>query len=145
MKKLIVLMALVLVIAALVGCSNDQVVFTQQHVQCTSTLNNGLINVSCPNGMNYSFPAPKDGVDGLNGVNGINGTNGLDAQGIRIIDPCGDYAGGPDEVLLVFPNGDVLAWYQGLGLSLMLVGTTYQTTDGQHCIFKVDEDGTVVF
>lgn len=81
-----------------------------------------------------------DGTSALvsNGVNGLNGTNSI----VNIIDPCGDGAG-PDEVLLIMDNGQVVAWYQNLGLSVLQPNQQYQTTDTQQCRFQVDINGNV--
>lgn len=58
---------------------------------------------------------------------------------IRIIDPCGD-GPGHDEVVLIFPGGEVMAWYLDLGLTLLEPGVVYRTTDTQRCLFMVDPE-----
>lgn len=136
MKYLLSIAVLIL----LAACSKEEITYTQQEVQCTTTEVGQRILVECPNGMNYQFDAPRDGIDG---VNGLNGTNGNDAQGITVIDPCGDMVASVDEILLVFPDGRVLAWYQNVGLTLLTPGTVYQTTDAQACVFTVNSNGSI--
>lgn len=127
------------VLVVLVACGRAKFATpTQQQVQCITNEANGIIHVNCPNGVYYSFPAPNDGVDGRDGENGTN------AQGIRIVDPCGDYVGGVDEVILVFPDNTAIAWYKNVGMVALTPNTLYQTTDGQMCRFKVDVNGNVV-
>lgn len=53
----------------------------------------------------------------------------------EVIDPCGDRAGSLDEVLLDTNQG-VMAWYSGLGLTLLEDGN-YRTTDRQRCSFSI--------
>lgn len=102
-----------------------------------------------------------DGSDGLNGIAGqscsvvdtiagatvtcgldsvaiLDGENGQDAPFAisEVVDPCSD-GPGPDEVILVFATGEWIAWYQGLGLSILTPGATYRTTDQQSCVFTV--------
>jgi hypothetical protein len=129
----------------LVACGRARFTVTQVQQQCTTQEANGLINVNCPNGVNYSFPAPTDGIDGQDGVDGQNGTNGMNAQGILVVDPCGDNLNQVDEVLLIFPDKSVLAWYQGVGFVVLTPGVTYQTTDSQRCIFKIDSNANVSY
>lgn len=62
---------------------------------------------------------------------------------ISIMDPCGDYPGYPDEVLLLLNDGTILAWYKNVGLSILEEGKTYTTTDKQKCKFSV-VDGKLI-
>ncbi|MGL4790430.1 MAG: hypothetical protein ACRCW1_03390 [Anaerotignaceae bacterium] len=117
---------------------------TSQALQCTTNELNGFINVSCPNGVSYSFLAPQNGTNGLDGADGINGQDGLDAQQIKVIDPCGDFVNAVDEVLLVFPDKTVIAWYKNVGMVVLQPGIQYQTTDAQQCRFSVDSEGNVL-
>lgn len=48
-------------------------------IQCTTALNGANIDVTCPNGVNYSFPAPTNGRNGNDGSDGKDGTNGHNA------------------------------------------------------------------
>lgn len=136
---------LIMATFVLIACGRSKFTITQTEIQCSTTEVNGNISVSCPNGVNYSFPAPVNGIDGNNGNDGINGTNGINAQGILVIDPCGDLLNEVDEVLLVFPDKSVLAWYQNVGMVVLTPGVTYQTTDNQRCVFKVDSNGNVSY
>lgn len=81
-----------------------------------------------------------DGTSALitNGQNGVDGINSI----VNVVDPCGDGTG-PDEVLLVLDNGQVVAWYQSLGLSVLQPNQRYITTDHQRCEFQVDVNGNV--
>lgn len=67
---------------------------------------------------------------------GRNGVDGLDSMLTGVVDPCGDGTG-PDEVLLMMADGSVVAWYQGLGMSILNENTNYTTTDAQQCRFKI--------
>jgi len=73
---------------------------------------------------NYNYIC--DGTNGLNGVDGI----------VDLVDPCGD-GPGQDEVLIITTSGSVVAWYSGLGLSVLNENQTYVTTDAQSCVFQV--------
>lgn len=55
---------------------------------------------------------------------------------LEIIDPCGD-GPGQDEVVIKLEDGLFLAWYQGLGLSVLQSDLPYVTTDAQRCRFKI--------
>lgn len=134
---------LLLSLIVFVACGNAKFTVTQSQVQCDSIEANGMINVKCPNGVNYAFPAPTDGIDGNDGLDGQNGTDGMNAQGILVIDPCGDVLNQVDEVLLIFPDKSVLAWYQGVGFVVLTPGVQYQTTDNQRCLFNIDANGNV--
>lgn len=83
---------------------------------------------------------------------GLDGEDGSDAvqsqfQVVEVIDPCGDYDGpgnsdDHDEVLLKLQDGTILAWYKNLGLTILMPGFNYQTTDKQKCKFRINNDGT---
>ena len=75
---------------------------------------------------------------GGNYVHIANGEDGADAPFAisEVYDPCGD-GPGPDEVVLIFATGEWIAWYQGLGLSILTPGQTYVTTDQSSCQFTV--------
>jgi len=145
MNKLLKINLLFVVLFLLVACGDVKFTVTQTELQCDSSELNGTINVKCPNGTNYAFPAPTDGIDGNDGLDGQNGTDGMNAQGILVVDPCGDVLNQVDEVLLIFPDKSVLAWYQGVGFVVLTPGVQYQTTDNQRCTFKVDVDGNVSY
>lgn len=67
-------------------------------------------------------------------------------DGIKeVIDPCGDYPGGFDEVILRTTSGKLLAYFESgtkRFLSVIPVGS-YSTTDGSSCGFTVNGSGMV--
>lgn len=97
----------------------------------TFTLVAACLIAACSRG-----PRGTDGTDGADGRDGTSGTI------VEVIDPCGD-GPGPDEILIVLDTGVVLAWYQHLGLTQLVAGTLYMTTDEQGCLFSVDSEGNV--
>jgi hypothetical protein len=139
-KQLVLTMTLLSTTILLLACGRAEFTSTQLQQQCATVENGGRVSVSCPNGLNYSFTAP---TNGINGVDGVNGVDGMDTQDITVFDPCGDDPSSVDEILLIFPDKSVLAWYKNVGLVVLTPGVTYQTTDNQRCIFKVDSDGNV--
>lgn len=90
-----------------------------------------------------------NGQDGEDGQDGIDGEDGDDAPVsqfdiVEVIDPCGDEPGKADEVLFVLRNGDIVAWYKNLGLSILDVDKKYRTTDVQKCLFEIDSNGNYI-
>jgi hypothetical protein len=83
-------------------------------------------------------PTGADVTCGVSTVSITNGTDGDDGTFAisEVLDPCGD-GPGADEVVLVFATGEWIAWYSGLGLSILAPGGSYQTTDQQACTFSV--------
>ena len=79
----------------------------------------------------------ESGDNGLDGLDGLDGTDGI----LSVVDPCGD-GQGPDEVV-IFTDSGVLAWYNNVGLSVLAENVTYQTTDNQKCLFRI-ENGVLV-
>lgn len=73
----------------------------------------------------------------VHGVDGIDGRDGNDSV-YRIIDPCGDSMG-VDEILFVLVSGEIVAWYEGVGLVVLKPGI-YRTTDDQLCQFEITVD-----
>lgn len=76
----------------------------------------------------------------------LNGIDGDDAHPTaysvtELIDPCGD-SPGQDEVLLKLANGQYIAWYISLGLSVIGPGN-WQTTDASHCNFNISNEGVI--
>lgn len=62
----------------------------------------------------------------------------------EVIDPCGDFSGGQDEVLFKFLNGQYLSYFRSGGnefLALLDWGKSYVTTDAQSCPFKISSTG----
>lgn len=89
-----------------------------------------------------------------NGLNGANGSNGLDAPPTAftptaILNPCGDAPSVHDEVFLKLADGTILASFSdnangnNTRFSILLDGT-YQTTDGDACIFTLS-GGSIVY
>ena len=67
---------------------------------------------------------------------------------VSITDPCGDFAGGYDEVLLKTYSGKYVAYFESGStryLSVLVPGVFYQTTDSQQCHFHIDNSGNVVY
>lgn len=103
--------------------------------------------IICPDGTSVLLPSDgkdglpgldgADGKDGTDGANGSDGQDGADGTQITLYDPCGDDPNKPDEVVMIFADGTILAWYLNLGFSVLQEGVTYQTTDSQKCKFKV--------
>lgn len=88
-----------------------------------------------------------------NGQNGSNGQNGLDApptpfSPTGLVEPCGDAPGVFDEVFIRLANGSIVASFSdnisgyNTRFSLLTPGT-YQTTDGDNCIFSLDNNGNI--
>lgn len=99
--------------------------------------------------------------NGLNGHNGTNGSNGHDgADGhdapptpftpVALLNPCGDAPGVYDEVFLKLQNGTILASFSdnangdNTRFAVVTPGT-YQTTDGDHCVFTINASGTFTY
>lgn len=67
---------------------------------------------------------------------------------VGLLDPCGDATGQFDEVLLKLSDGRVMAYFEDGGkrfLSVLSVGTLYETTDSQRCRFKVSGTGALLY
>jgi len=100
----------------------------------------------------------KDGKDGINctvvenvdgalvtcGQSSVQVNNGDDAVQSpyaieEIIDPCGDYPGYGDEVILKTTSGTLIAYYEAGGKRFLttLSDGSYRTTDKQKCSFSV--------
>jgi hypothetical protein len=86
----------------------------------------------------------KDGIDGKDGTDGTDGKDGKDGKDaeIQIVDPCGDAPGIIDEVLLILPDGSVLASFsetvEGRNTRFAVIPPgTYMTTDGSKCVFTL--------
>lgn len=88
--------------------------------------------ISCTDGTETFVP---NGMDGSDGQDGANGQDSI----LDLIDPCGD-GPGPDEILIVLSDGNIIAWYKNLGLTILQCDTVYVTTDKQKCKFKITED-----
>lgn len=95
------------------------------------------------------------GVNGTNGTNGSNGTNGTNApinpfDIDSLINPCGDAPGVYDEIFIKLKNGTVIVSFSAntsgdLTRFVTLPAGTYQTTDGDSCVFSIDSSGNITF
>ena len=114
--------------------------FTSAGGTCTVSDN----KIVCPDGSSLELPAPepgkdgRDGSDGQDGEDGADGKDGLNGTIVTIVDPCGDDPGHVDEVVMVFSDGTILAWYLNIGFSVLEPGVVYRTTDHQKCKFTVN-------
>lgn len=63
----------------------------------------------------------------------------------KIVAPCDDDPDHLDEVLLLFANGDVLAYFEQGGKRFLtkLGPGRYRTTDKQKCLFEISEEGQI--
>lgn len=150
MKKLL---TTTLVLTAL-SCAQEKrtvvVDLIDENKGCTVAKVEGGSQLSCDDGTEVFIADGLDGSDGLSGQNGLNGVDGVDGTAgedgtdgiVEIIDPCGDDVGRPDEILIKTSSGELLAWYQDLGLTILEEGT-YRTTDSQRCRFTVNADLTI--
>ena len=137
MKTLLKISLLTFLASFVTNCSDFDNRF--RTVSCSLTGD----QVICPDGQIIDMP--KDGVDGRDGapgldgndgVDGADGINGRDGTQIELVDPCGD-GPGVDEVVMIFGDGTVLAWYQNIGFSVLQEGVSYRTTDPQNCKFSI--------
>jgi peptidoglycan hydrolase CwlO-like protein len=66
---------------------------------------------------------------------------------VKYLDPCGDYPGYYDEILMVTSSGKVIAYFEDGGrrfLSVLVPNVYYQTTDKQSCTFRVNNSGNLI-
>lgn len=127
---------IILTVLFLVGCGDRIVQIKEVPVNCS--ISNGYL--TCPDGTRIKLP--KNGEDGKDG---INGSDGQDGTLIAVLDPCGDYVhnndpshkNSVDEVLMIFNDGTILAYYKNLGLSVLEENIEYRTTDKQKCKFEI--------
>lgn len=100
----------------------------------TDSNSNGLIDST---DKNYSL------VDVCNGVSGNDGAVGPSGI-LAIIDPCSDFPGVHDEVLIRLSDGRLLASFSNnvngdyTRFSILQSGVGYKSTDGSNCFFSVD-------
>lgn len=133
MKKYLLTMGLLLLVMLIFGCDKYPT-GAEQYKSCTITQTKML----CPDGTEYDLPVDgRDGLDGADGEDGVDGMDGAPGTIIAVYDPCGDKLGHPDEVLLLFDDGSILAWYLDLGFTVLIEGVQYVTTDKQKCEFMV--------
>ena len=63
----------------------------------------------------------------------------------EIYDPCGPSESGLDEIILVYPDGALIAYFEQNGHRHLtaLIDGAYRTTDAQKCFFEV-LDGIII-
>lgn len=107
---------------------------------------------------NSVFDIEDDNIQSLTVCNGLNGTNGIDGASaapsaftpVTLLNPCGDAPGIYDEVFMKLSNGTVLVSFSddwtghNTRLSVITPGT-YQTTDGDNCIFTINVSGNFTY
>lgn len=101
----------------------------------------------------FEVSQSKDVCNGQNGANGVNGINGTNAPPtaftpVALINPCGDAPGIYDEIFIKLQNGTLIASFsdnangQNTRFSILTAGS-YQTTDGDHCVFSLNSSGVI--
>lgn len=97
-------------------------------------------------------PQGEPGQPGQQGEPGIPGPSGPAGQSgfVGVLDPCGDEAGYPDEVLLKFENGVIIAIFTEHGQNYLRQFTCdsegyFVTVDHQGCVFHLNEDCEVAY
>lgn len=60
----------------------------------------------------------------------------------KLIDPCGDFPGYADEIIIKTHNGELIVYFEDGGRRFLssLTPGNYQTTDRQRCNFRVTSD-----
>ncbi len=107
-----------------------------------------LAMTSCSDGGHFiEGPAGEQGTSGADGQDGLDGSDGVDGQDgvngiLEVIDPCGDFPGAKDEILLRLYDGTLVAFYMENHRRFLTIVTTgnYRTSDGQECRFSVDDN-----
>jgi len=67
---------------------------------------------------------------------------------VSLVDPCDDYQGHYDEVLMRIEDGRLVAYFESGGqrhLTVLLPNVQYQTTDDQKCKFSINEFNQIVY
>lgn len=84
-----------------------------------------------------------------------NGADGSDAPPtpytpVELVNPCGDAPGVYDEIFLKLSNGTIVASFSqnaagdNTRFSILTAGS-YQTTDGDNCVFTLDSSGHITY
>jgi hypothetical protein len=111
-----------------------------QPEECVSDKKDDIVTVFCYKG-NFEFEFKVE--DGQDGSDGIDGENAI----LEVIDPCGDYEDGYDEVIFRLSTGDLMSYFETgkrRFLTLLTPGK-YITTDNQRCEFEVTDDFEVIY
>jgi hypothetical protein len=164
-------MRLLILSLFLIGCGRAEVVSEVR--TCTTTQVADGIQMSCPDGTTSFVHNGTAGPKGNPGDNGIAGKgchvtsvvdgaiincddgtsavilNGEDATPSMYaidstVDPCGKQTSF-DEILIRLANGSLLAHYASGANQFLtyVVPGTYVTTDGSHCYFTIENDGSL--
>ena len=115
---------------------------------------------SCADDLDFKNQPPINEVVPVTGERGPQGEPGVGERGPKgdpgtspalgpwtiteVIDPCGDFSGGQDEVLFKFLNGEYLSYFRSGGNEFLVLldwGKSYVTTDAQACPFKISSTG----
>lgn len=117
-----------------------------QPEECDSNKKDGIVTVFCYKyNLMFEFEV-EDGYDGQDGTDGIDGVDGENAI-LEVIDPCGDYEDGYDEVIFKLNSGDLMSYFETGSrrfLTLLTPGK-YQTTDNQKCKFEITDDLEIIY
>jgi hypothetical protein len=132
MTKLMCIAALALIA---VGCGDNTEFESVNQCKVDQIIGGVLITCGDTQQIVYNGTPGLDGTDGHNGNDGTNGQDGQDSIQ-KVYDPCGN-GPGADEIVLKLANNQFMAWYLNLGLVLLDQNVVYQTTDAQHCKFKI--------
>ena len=110
----------------------------------------GLLSPGCGR-TKYEYFVGEKGPQGEKGDQGETGPQGVpgEAAVVGVIDPCGDYPGVYDEVVLRLANGQLLSSFsdnangKNTRFSILTQGS-YTTTDGSNCHFTVTASGDIL-
>lgn len=108
----------------------------------------GGVLIKCGNSSPIMILNGVDGKDGADGRDGIDGVDGTDAVfSFDLLYPCGNK--GPHDEVLLRSGTTVLAAFIGstidrIRLTKLEPNAQYQTSDGNACWFKIDEDGNLI-
>jgi hypothetical protein len=149
------------------GSNGHSIVMTTVDANMDTCLNGGQILLLATdindNGVLDSNDANFQSLTICNGLNGQDGNNGIDGNTgpagpsgapsaftpVGIVDPCGTAPGIYNEVFLRLANGMLLASFsdnasgENTRFSVLTPGT-YETTDGDACVFTIDANYNIV-
>ncbi len=121
----------------LFGCNQETI--SRGGFPCTLTQQTDGVLIQCNDGTE-GFVA-----NGNNGTQGPQGPQGLPGTSTQLVQLCpGDTAVYPEQGIKVGSNLYAVYWSPSVGafLAFLLPNTTYVTTNGSGCLFKVNADGT---
>jgi hypothetical protein len=109
---------------------------------------NGLVDLDTDKLMSSFITC--NGVQGVQGLTGNNGANSI----LRVIDLRHDVCGLPsvnfEEVVIQLADGKYLSSFSdnfagdNTRFTILVKGVTYSTTDGNNCLFKIDENNNLI-